>query len=236
MYTFQSHLENIPLSLELFQQWIYGNFEMPIDKKSKWNLKASNVVRVIIAGNSVSSTIQKQMKNMSTTTSKIFDTSDMLSSIKVLDDFVSNLTRSVEVDLMPGEFDPSNYMMPQQPIHHCMFPKASVCKSFNGVPNPYQCEIEGRLILGTSGQNIQDIERYSRIEDPLECLRSTIQWAHIAPTCPDTLPCYPYHSQDPFVITDCPHVYFAGNTPEFKTELYQGKILIIFEMIIMTIN
>lgn len=196
---------------------------MPADDKSKWNLKASNVVRVIIAGNSVSSTIQKQMKNMSTTTSKIFDTSDMLSSIKVLDDFVSNLTRSVEVDLMPGEFDPSNYMMPQQPIHHCMFPKASVCKSFNGVPNPYQCEIEGRLILGTSGQNIQDIERYSKIEDPLECLRSTIQWAHIAPTCPDTLPCYPYHSQDPFVITDCPHVYFAGNTPEFKTELYQSK-------------
>jgi len=37
---------------------------------------------------------------------------------------------------MPGEFDPSNHMMPQQPLHYCMFPQvclcfASVCLFFN---------------------------------------------------------------------------------------------------------
>ncbi|PSN42721.1 DNA polymerase delta subunit 2 [Blattella germanica] len=30
---------------------------------------------------------------------------------------------SVDVDLMSGEFDPANHMMPQQPLHYCMFPQ-----------------------------------------------------------------------------------------------------------------
>lgn len=123
---------------------------------------------------------------------------------------------------MSGEFDPSNYMLPQQPMHSCMFPKSSQYKTFKGVTNPYECEIAGRTILGTSGQNTQDISRYSNIEDPLESLRSTLIWGQIAPTSPDTLPCFPYLDEEPFIIKECPEVYFSGNCSEYKTDLHLG--------------
>lgn len=41
-------------------------------------------------------------------------------------------------------------------------------------------------MLGTSGQPIHDISRYSKLSDPLNILQHTLEWAHIAPTCPDT--------------------------------------------------
>ena len=34
---------------------------------------------------------------------------------------------------------------------------------------------------------------------------------HLAPTAPDTLPCFAADNDDPFVIRKCPDVYFCGN-------------------------
>ena len=31
---------------------------------------------------------------------------------------------------MPGEFDPTNYMLPQQPLHKCLFPKVKYNRYF----------------------------------------------------------------------------------------------------------
>lgn len=216
-----ANTENAALSLELFQQWLYSNIEMFDDDEE---INPMNVVRVVIAGNSVKACHAKLQKNMSSLTLRTFDTKDMLSSLKLFDDIVSNMSKTVEVDLMPGEFDPSNYMLPQQPFHHCMFPKSATNRYFNSVPNPYQFEIEGRLILGTSGQNIDDIRKFTTVDDPIECMKNTLKWSHIAPTCPDTLPCYPYYNEDPFIISQCPHVYFCAQNDElFQTELFKSK-------------
>ncbi|CAF4439007.1 unnamed protein product, partial [Adineta steineri] len=38
----------------------------------------------------------------------------------------------------------------------------------------------------------------------------------------DTLSCYPYVKNDPFIINDTPHVFFAGNQPKFGTRLFKG--------------
>ncbi|XP_058818072.1 DNA polymerase delta subunit 2 [Topomyia yanbarensis] len=205
------------LSMELLQQWIFGNLEGFGDGHD-W--EAASVVRVIIAGNSIKASVipRNNLHGRPST-----DSNDLVNAVRAVDTFVHNLSQSVNVDLMPGEFDPANHMLPQQPMHHCMFPKAATYQSFRGVPNPYSCDVAGRSILGTSGQNVQDISRYSKIEDPLEALKCTLIWSHLAPTAPDTLPCYPYYQQDPFIISECPHVYFAGNTSEFKTELWKGK-------------
>jgi len=123
---------------------------------------------------------------------------------------------------MPGEHDPSNLMLPQQPFHKCMFPLSSKIKNFKSTTNPYEVEISDRLILGTSGQNIIDITRTSKIEDTLEISSNIIKWSHIAPTCPDTLACYPYITNDPFILKQCPHIYFSGNMKEFKTKILEG--------------
>ncbi|CAF4642544.1 unnamed protein product, partial [Rotaria socialis] len=37
------------------------------------------------------------------------------------------------------------------------------------------------------------------------------------------LGCYPYVKNDPFIITDTPHVFFAGNQPTFETRVFHGS-------------
>lgn len=93
----------------------------------------------------------------------------------------------MNVDIMPGEYDPSNHILPQQPMHYCMFPQSTKHQTFQGVTNPYQCSIADRIILGTSGQPISDIKTLTDIENNLEILESTLTWGHLAPTAPDTL-------------------------------------------------
>lgn len=41
--------------------------------------------------------------------------------------------------------------------------------------------------LGTSGQNIDDLEKYSEAKDKLEFVERTLRWRHLAPTAPNTL-------------------------------------------------
>lgn len=208
------------LALDLFEQWLYGNLEM---FNSQYDPK--NVVRVVIAGNSTNSCPPLKAKNKNALNLRAVDTRGMIESIRTFDEFLGSLSKSIAVDLMPGEFDPSNVMLPQQPFHHGIFPKSSVHRALTSVPNPYQFKIEDRLILGTSGQNIKDVRKFSTQDDPMECLKSTLRWSHLAPTCPDTLPCYPYYDKDPFVISECPHVYFcAQDSTHMQTEIYESEL------------
>lgn len=210
------------MSLELFQQWLFGNIDS-FDKTD--DMEAASIVRVIVAGNSVRSSFEvKQRSNMT----RQPESEITLRAVNAVDEILSHWVKSSPVDLMSGEFDPSNFMLPQQPMHHCMFPKSFRSKNLRCVTNPYACTVAGRSIVGSSGQNVLDIQRYSKIEDSLEALKSSLIWSHVAPTSPDTLSCYPYYEKDPFIIDKCPHVYFAGNVNEFKTDLYQGKILCFF--------
>ncbi|XP_070497233.1 DNA polymerase delta subunit 2 [Chironomus tepperi] len=216
-----ANTESPSLPLDLFQQWVYGNLEMG---SSPTQYCPSNVVRIVIAGNSTRANAPKKQKNVNSTNLRAIDTKGMVESVRTFDEFLFHLSQSVSVDVMPGEFDPSNIMLPQQPFHHCLFPRSSVNRALTGVPNPYQFAVEDRIILGTSGQNIKDIMKYSTTDDPLECMKNTLKWSHLAPTCPDTLPCYPYYDQDPFIITDCPHVYFSAyDSNVLLTEIYENS-------------
>lgn len=92
----------------------------------------------------------------------------------------------------------------------------------------------GLSLLGSSGQPIHSLLAYTKMESPLEAIRNTLVWRHMAPTAPDTLPCYPYVEKDPFIIEELPSIYFAGNCAEFDTSLYEGKF--IFTFILYTIS
>lgn len=37
--------------------------------------------------------------------------------------------------------------------------------------------------------------------------------------------CYPFQENDPFVIEECPHVFFVGNQPKFDSTVvdYEGQ-------------
>jgi len=184
---------------------------------------AARIVRVIIAGNSLSkSTQDKEAINKAKYLTKN-TAAGSVEGVKALDDILVQLAACVDVDIMPGDFDPANHNLPQQPMHRCMFPQASMYPTMHSRTNPYISNIEGLQVLGTSGQPITDIWKFSRLDDRLEILANTLEWGHIAPTAPDTLGCYPYTQNDPFIMKECPHIYFAGNQPEFSSKLYKSE-------------
>lgn len=183
---------------------------------------AAKISRVILAGNLLSRNTQNKD---SFTKAKYLTKKTQAASveaIKMLDEILVQLSASVPVDCMPGEFDPTNYTLPQQPLHHCMFPQAVTYPTMQLVTNPYQADIDGVRFLGTAGQNVNDIFCYSSMNDHLEILEWTLKIGHLSPTAPDTLGCYPFYETDPFIIKDCPHVYFCGNAPSFKSKIVKG--------------
>ncbi|XP_034995044.1 DNA polymerase delta subunit 2 [Zootoca vivipara] len=192
---------------------------------------ASLISRIILAGNLLSQNTQSRdaVNKAKYLTKKTQAAS--VEAVKLLDEILLQLSMSVPVDVMPGEFDPTNYTLPQQPLHRCMFPLSSAYSTLQLVTNPYQANIDGVRFLGTSGQNISDIFKYSSMSDYLEILEWTLRIGHLSPTAPDTLGCYPFYKTDPFIFSDCPHIYFCGNAPSFKSKVAEGangqKVLLV---------
>lgn len=117
------------------------------------------------------------------------------------------------------------------------------------VTNPYEASLgeSGVHLAGTDGRNIMDIQRYtcvsqkktpeaqdiskdeeenatfisSRPLTSLEALEQSLRYSHIAPSGPDSLNMFPFPEgqEDPLLMEKCPHVYFAGNCPEYDTKL-----------------
>lgn len=182
----------------------------------------ARISRVLLAGNLLSqSTQDKDSINKAKYLTKKTQAGSV-EAIRMLDEILVQLAASVPVDLMPGEFDPTNYTLPQQPLHQCMFPLSSAYPTLQLVSNPFQADIDGLRFLGTSGQNVSDIYKYSGQEDYIEILESTLRLSHLTPTAPDTLGCYPFYQRDPFILEECPHVYFCGNAPAFQSKRVIG--------------
>lgn len=183
---------------------------------------AATISRVLLAGNLLSHSTQD--KDGSTKAKYLTKKSQAgsVDAIRLLDEMLLQLVASVPVDVMPGQYDPTNYTLPQQPLHRCMFPLSSVYPTLQLASNPFQANIDGVRFLGTSGQNVCDMQRYSSMDSHLEILEETLRLRHLAPTAPDTLGCYPFYQKDPFILEECPHVYFSGNAPSFESKLIKG--------------
>lgn len=54
---------------------------------------------------------------------------------------LAELAATVEVDLMPGENDPTNFTMPQQPFNPCLIPIAKKYSTLSCVTNPHAVQI-----------------------------------------------------------------------------------------------
>jgi DNA polymerase delta subunit 2 len=83
-----------------------------------------------------------------------------------LDVLLGTLAGTVHVDLMPGPSDPSGHWLPQQPFPPCLFPLASAFSTFHRCPNPYAATVAGRHFLGTAGQPVDDLRRFTRSSRP----------------------------------------------------------------------
>uniref|UniRef100_A0A1A7Z0K6 DNA polymerase delta subunit 2 n=1 Tax=Iconisemion striatum TaxID=60296 RepID=A0A1A7Z0K6_9TELE len=206
------------LELQLLVDMVTGQLGDKAEQR-----EAATISRVLLAGNLLSQHIQDKEASTKAKYLTKKTQAGSVEAIRLLDEILLQLVASVPVDVMPGQYDPTNYILPQQPLHRCMFPLSSVYPTLHLSCNPYEATIEGVRFLGTSGQNVCDIQRYSSMDNHLEILEETLRLRHLAPTAPDTLGCYPFYQKDPFILEECPHVYFSGNAPALDSKLIKGS-------------
>ncbi|CRK46473.1 hypothetical protein BN1723_007081 [Verticillium longisporum] len=230
--SFSGHDASYAVELDLLLEYLLGESLDPSAQK-----EASNISRLIIAGNSISLTEAPKLDPSATdkkpVTKKYGYDSSTYNPVpsQLLDDFLAELLPSMPITLLPGAQDPANASYPQQPIHTAMFPKArpwsvnpdaNEAGWFDNTTNPWEGEIDGWRVLGTGGQNVDDVFKYIDSEDRLGMMEAMCRWRCSAPTAPDTLWSYPFQDDDPFVIKSAPHLYFVGCQPEFSTKVVQG--------------
>lgn len=213
------------LALELLTDYLLGYTGSSSQKDEAGSLPdASGITRLIIAGNSLGvSTIVEAAPALENGASgkKIaqqkkygYDASAYNASpITQLDAFLAELLPSIPITLMPGESDPANFSLPQQPIHRAMFPRArAYCAApptgdekpehgwFDSVTNPWEGDVEGWRLWGSSGQNVDDVLRYldfadedgtidtdGDVEARIRIMEAMLRWRCGVPTAPDTI-------------------------------------------------
>ncbi|KIW72071.1 hypothetical protein PV04_00292 [Phialophora macrospora] len=231
------------LNLSLLSEFLLGEALDEEDRQA-----AGRISRLIIAGNSIVSGLPdgtSSEDDEKPVHRKYGYDSASYNPIPTahLDQFLAELLPSIPITIMAGEQDPANASLPQQSIHPAMFPHARAYSSTNiadpeeedpgwldSVTNPWDGDVEGWRFMGNSGQPVDDILKYIDVGGPggrgpderLEILASLLRWRCGAPTAPDTLWCYPFQDRDPFVIDECPHVFFVGNQPKFDTTIIHG--------------
>lgn len=199
-------------NLELLSEYVLGEALGERDQSH-----ATKLSRLVIAGNSVSSdVITAPLPDVMDTGIKKatqkkygYDSSAYNPTPAAhLDQFLSQLLPSIPITLMPGEHDPANASMPQQPIHQAMLPHSRAYSPqpmdeandqgpswFDSVTNPWDGDVEGWRLMGNSGQPVDDILKYIDLGGPrgtgndgrLEVTESMLRWRCGAPTAPDTL-------------------------------------------------
>tara|TARA_B100001142_G_C14315341_1_gene648290 strand:- start:374 stop:1873 length:1500 start_codon:yes stop_codon:yes gene_type:complete len=219
-----------PLNLELMLDFLTGNLGGAADAS-----EAASVARVVVCGGALSKA------EVPASSLDPREKAQISRPLRELDVLLSQLCSSVHVDVMPGEGDPTNQALPQQPLHPCLFPSAARYDTFAASTNPHEFDVGGVGFLGTSGQNISDLCKYTNVrkggggevegegeggdaaaaEERLDLMESSLRWQHLAPSAPDTLACYPYKDRDPFHLDACPDVYFAGCQPAFGSRVVE---------------
>ncbi|XP_047417010.1 DNA polymerase delta subunit 2 isoform X2 [Sciurus carolinensis] len=185
---------------------------------------AAHVSRVILAGNLLShSTQSRDSINKAKYLTKKTQAASV-EAVKMLDEILLQLSASVPVDVMPGEFDPTNYTLPQQPLHPCMFPLATAYSTLQLVTNPYQATIDGIRLAWSTPQVPYELWAgccgWSNSSGPQAKGQQSL--ALQVPGDIRTECCYPFYKTDPFIFLECPHVYFCGNTPSFGSKIIRG--------------
>lgn len=213
-YTGKSHLAR-----NLLMELIQGRCAL----EGAVNNLIKRIVRVVLVGNSVSAPedtelVEKGSYIKQDLNARVYRT--LLQNYDDFDNFLNSLSHSVEVDLMPGNDDSTSAFFPQLPVNTIMLPQSCHNNSITFASNPHKFSLDGVLFLGSGGQNIDDIRKYTTVsKNPVDILEKTLQWAHICPSAPDTLRTYPSMENDPLILREIPNVYFVGNQKAYDTRL-----------------
>lgn len=211
--------EDLQCAMENFEEFIQGCAGESGAQKSR------QIVRVIIAGNSIAEDARDQEKECEQLNEGGDDEWNRkeraytIEALKAMDQFLQNLGSCIAVDVMPGPNDATSILMPQQPLHPILLPESVKLSSVTCVTNPYAAAFNDVIVHGSSGQNVKSMYEMTNLVEAVDILDQTLTWRHMAPSAPDSVPSYPFSSRDPFVVEELPHVYFVGNQKSFNTKL-----------------
>ncbi|KAG8901171.1 hypothetical protein FRB99_005504 [Tulasnella sp. 403] len=186
---------------------------------------SSQISRLVIVGDSVVPIVLEDDEGNKARRFNAYKTKFDPTPLRELTALLTEVSRALPVHLLPGSKDPAGTTLPQQPFPRPIFGKELMSKSkesFVCETNPTWVGVGECEILACSGQTLEDMFKYVEGPTRMEMAKNTLQWRHMAPTAPDTLWCYPYLNQDPFILTRCPHIYVVGNQPEFATDIVTG--------------
>lgn len=187
------------------------------------DISNKGVSKIIIAGNSVGPGYTKAQIELNHS-SQTKNNKTLKEVFHMFDKYLFTLAQSgCEIHVMPGKNDPTSFLLPQQPFHPKLLPQSGSLENILPETNPCLLEYKNSIILGSSGENVEAILKYSRIEHGITALKNTLEWGHMAPSTPDNLSCVPFKDRDPFMIDFIPDIYFAGNQPEYSVTTFSAK-------------
>lgn len=186
------------LNLDLLTEYLLGEVS-----SSPGGSDAAQISRLVIAGNSLAHAspipTRDELATKKGGKKYGYDASTYNPTpTEHLDDFLAALLPSIPITLLPGTSDPANVALPQQPLHHALFPHSREYANrpteegagpswFDSVTNPWEGDVDGWRFLGTGGQPIDDVFKYVAGEDRLDMMEHLLRWRCNAPTAPDTL-------------------------------------------------
>ncbi len=188
--------EGDTLTLDLLMEFLIGEACGPSTQE-----EVGTISRLIIAGNSISEGsplhVRDELDGKKSGKKYGYDSSTYNPvPTQRFDEFLATLLPSIPITLLPGEDDPANVSLPQQPIHAAMFPRSrnygttlgsEVPGWFDSVTNPWEGDVDGWRMMGNGGQPIDDIFKYVEGDERLDMIENLLRWRCGAPTAPDTL-------------------------------------------------
>uniref|UniRef100_A0A914KVY8 DNA polymerase delta small subunit n=1 Tax=Meloidogyne incognita TaxID=6306 RepID=A0A914KVY8_MELIC len=206
-------------ALNRFQKWV--NNELTLESHENTDDIVKNLIRLVIAGDFAQLNLIEIQRQKVAAIGLEYESN--LDCFTGLDTFICSLLEKLSIDVMPGANDPTQCLIPQQPIPRYVFTGADEKKysNFQTVTNPYRFSLGGLQFVGTSGQNLNDLARLTSPSGELDKMQRTLNMSNLFPTVPDTLSGFPFSTRDPLILEQLPHVYFCGNQNNFGQKLIE---------------
>ncbi len=147
--------------------------------------------------------------------------------------YLNCISNAITTFLMPGENDISSSYFPQLKLCEFLFlhSKNTIDKTLHIKSNPFFFTMKNISYLFSSGQNIDNIRKFSKINEnenldknsALKIMEKTLNWGHLCPSAPDTLRTWPVFEEDPILLKEIPNVYIVGNQKYFEHSYFKYK-------------
>lgn len=155
------------------------------------------------------------------------DPKEMRNYLKHCDAQVALVASVAPLTIIPGSRDPTTFSLPQKPLHRSITKLSYSHGSLQRASNPAEMLAGDFRLIALASQSEQDVRLYSNIRSSLDSVTLCVKSRCLAPTAPDTLCCVPTSGDnDPFVITDSPHVVVVGTDEAGCTVLENGTLIV----------